>query len=234
MGYITELHCHSGEVSNCASATAQEIIDAYCAAGYTSLVLTNHFSRYTFAGTRGKFTGDPENHDERVDFFMSGYQKMKALAGDRLNILFGLELRSNRDGNDYLIYGVDEDFLRDRPNIMDTSMAALHEDINAAGGLLFKAHPFRNSEKICPPETLDGIEVFNGNVHDSRNDIALLWAKRYGLLMSSGSDFHSSGNNISGGIITDIPITNEKQLVNILKAQNLDLLHAGEYPKEKI
>ncbi len=233
MEYVTELHCHSGDVSNCATATAQEIIDEYCAAGYTSLVLTNHFSRYTFAGSYGKFHGDPEDHNDRVDFFMSGYKELKALAADRLNILFGVELRSNQDENDYLIYGVDEYFLREHPDIMDMSVTALREEINAYGGLLFQAHPFRNHMNIRPPARLDGIEVFNGNtVLDSRNDIALLWAEKYGLLMSSGSDFHhSKKDRANGGIITDVPITNEAQLVEILRRKNYTPISAGKYPR---
>ena len=236
MEYITELHCHSGEVSNCASATAQSIVDAYCAAGYTTLVLTNHFSLYTFGnGNKQKFHGDPENHDDKVDFFLEGYKALKEAAGERLCILLGLELRSNTDGNDYLIYGVDEYFLRSHPDLMDMPISGVQHEVNAAGGLLFQAHPFRNHMKITKPERLDGIEVFNGCVrHDSRNDIALLWAEKYGLLMTSGSDFHHSElDRPSGGIVTDQPITDEKQLVEILKSKKYRPLTPGEYPIEK-
>jgi hypothetical protein len=233
MEYITELHCHSGEVSNCASATAQEIVRAYCAAGYTSLVLTNHFSFYTFGfGNLQKFPGNPESHSDKVDFFMSGYHALCEAAGDRLNVILGVELRSNTDDSDYLIYGVDEYFLRSHPDLMDMPIAGVLSEVHAAGGLLVQAHPFRNHMKIQKPERLDGVEVFNGCVrHDSRNDIALLWAERYGLLMTSGSDYHHAAKDSpNGGIVTDFPITDGHQLAEVLKSKNYRLLCAGEYP----
>ena len=232
MEYITELHCHSGEVSNCASATAQEIVDAYCAAGYTSIVLTNHFSFYTFGyGNLQKFPGNPDSHGDKVDFFMRGYDALREAAGDRLNVIFGLELRSNTDDSDYLIYGVDELFLHSHPDLMDMPVSVVLQEVRAAGGLLIQAHPFRNYMKVQNPQRLDGIEVFNGCVrHDSRNDIALLWAEKYGLMMTSGSDYHhATKDRPNGGIVTDFPITDEKQLVDVLKSKNYRLLCAGEY-----
>ena len=236
MEYKTELHCHSGEVSNCASATAQEIVDAYCAAGYTSLVLTNHFSFYTFGyGNRQKYPGNIEDHSEKVDFFMSGYRALKEAAGDKLNILFGLELRLNKDDNDYLIYGVDEYFLRSHPDLMDMPLSGVQEEVHAAGGLLIQAHPFRNNMKIVKPERLDGVEVFNGCIrHDSRNDIALLWANKFDLMMTSGSDYHHADEDEpNGGIVTDFPINDEQQLIKVLKSNNYRPLNKGEYPVEK-
>ena len=40
--YKTELHCHTVEMSGCASETAAAMIDKYVACGYTTVVLTNH------------------------------------------------------------------------------------------------------------------------------------------------------------------------------------------------
>ena len=234
MEYVTELHCHSGEVSNCASATAQQIVDSYCAAGYTTVVLTNHFSRHTFGySSLQKFKGDPENHDDRVDFFLSGVEALKEAADGKLNILLGAEVKLNTDDNDYLVYGIDEYFLRFHENIMEMRVASLYHEIEAIGGLLIQPHPFRNSVRITKPENLHGIEVFNGSVgHDSRNDVALLWANKYGMRMTSGSDLHHvDRNKPNGGIVTDFPITSEEQLVQVLRSNNYKLLHAGEYPK---
>ena len=43
MEYIYETHCHSAQCSLCAKSSAQALVYAYHKAGYTGLVLTDHF-----------------------------------------------------------------------------------------------------------------------------------------------------------------------------------------------
>lgn len=65
-----------------------------------------------------------------------------------------------------------------------------------------QAHPFRNGLKIVDPKHLDGIETYNGNPrHDSRNEIAKAWAQKFGMLETSGSDFHEREDFARGGVI---------------------------------
>lgn len=220
MSYKTELHCHSTTVSNCASAEPETIVETYLAHGYTTVVLTEHYSCHTF---KNKKHGDRTGHtnDERVDFFMGGVRALREAAGDRLHILQGCELRLNTDDNDYQIYGDSEDFLRANPDVMDIPVAELSRRVRAAGLLLIQAHPFRNEMRVVDQRLLDGVEVYNGAVgHDSHNDIALMWAKRYPrLIETSGSDYHRISNGlVSGGIITDEPITTNAQLLEVLRS----------------
>ena len=56
MKFKTELHCHTGDVSNCGQETAEYIVSRYLEAGYTSLVVANHMSYYTFVGSRKKYS----------------------------------------------------------------------------------------------------------------------------------------------------------------------------------
>ena len=44
MQFKTELHAHTSEVSPCGHVTAPEVADRFIAQGYTSLVITNHYS----------------------------------------------------------------------------------------------------------------------------------------------------------------------------------------------
>ena len=44
MQYLTELHAHTNGVSSCAHHTPEEVVDLYVANGYTTLVLTNHYT----------------------------------------------------------------------------------------------------------------------------------------------------------------------------------------------
>ena len=190
MSYITELHCHTAEISACATVPTKEIAELYAKHGYATLTVMNHLSRFTFAPEKSKYHGS-DDWNEKIDFFMSGYHLMKEAADGRFNVLWGIELRLNTDENDYLIYGVTEEFLRSHPDIMNLSVKALSELIHAEGLLLFQAHPFRNSIRVVKPTLIDGIETYNGHPgHDSRNNIAILWAEQFGLKQISGTDFH--------------------------------------------
>ena len=165
------------------------------------------------------------NLDEKIDYYLGGYNDLREAADGKLNVLLGTELRSNHDDNDYLIYGSSEELLRSIPEMMDVPLPELIPEIHKHGALFFQAHPFRNSMRITRPALLDGIEIFNGHLdHDSRNDIAELWAKKFGLLTSSGSDFHYPDQDICAGIVTDEPITDNRQLVEIIKTQNFEMI----------
>ena len=182
MQYKTELHCHSSEVSPCADLTVAEVTERYIAAGYTTVVLTNHYcdSVINNAG---------ETWEEKIGHYLSAYHAMKEYAGDRLNILLGCELRFTENHNDYLVFGMTEEFLREYPELHTMKLKSFSELSRKMGFLLIQAHPFRNRMTVMPPKYLDGIEVFNGHHgHDSRNQLADALAKRYGLLRTSGSE----------------------------------------------
>ena len=80
--------------------------------------------------------------------------------------------------------------------------------------------------RVVKPELLDGVEVYNGSTsHDSRNDIALMWAERHGLIKTSGSDYHNVELGlISGGIVTDEPIRTNSELLDILRTGRYTML----------
>lgn len=216
--FKTELHCHSNDISSCARVSTQDIINKFCEAGYSTLVLTNHFSQYTY-----DFVG-AKSWDEWIDKFVGAYEKLKNEALGKLNILLGLELRLNDSDNDYLVFGATEEFLRKIPHVFDLWPEDFHRLANENGCLFVQAHPFRNHMKIKRPDCLDGVEVFNGHFgHDSRNDIAELWAEKYNLIKTSGTDFHYNDSPANGGIFTEKEITTLEQLVEILKSGNYTL-----------
>ncbi len=222
--YKTELHLHSAEVSDCARTYSNRIADIYANAGYSTVVIANHMSEYTY---RSKRTGAyPEmTWDEKVDFYMNGYHALKEAANGRFNVLLGMELRFYGGANDYLIYGMTEEFMRSHGDLMAYPLKELKPLLNENGMLIFQAHPFRNSMKVTNPALLDGVEIFNGHVkHDSRNDIAELWAKKFNLLVSGGSDFHFEDQTPNAGILTDFEIKDVNTLVETLKNGNFELI----------
>ena len=241
MQYKTELHAHTSDVSRCAKMAPEDVAERYIAAGYTTVVVTNHYAEYIFDG-KGSW-------EECINAYLSGVRRMREQAKGRLNILSGAEVRNYYSKNDYLLYGADEDFLRKHQNLHRIDVKDLSKLARENGVLLVQAHPFRNNMTVTDPKFLDGIEVFNGSPHtESRNNVADAWAKSNGLLRTSGSDFHGGcfikvdgkrvwhpcsddiyGNHhtISGGILTNQPITSQEQLKSILRDGSYSLICEG-------
>ncbi len=216
--FKTELHCHSNDISECARVNTTDIINKFTSKGYSTLVLSNHFNLGTM-----RYVG-ASSWDEWVDKYISGYEKLKRDAQGKMNILLGMELRFNENVNDYLVFGITEEFLRKYPDMLDMSPHSFHEIARENNCLFVQAHPFRNGMTVIRPDALDGVEVFNGHFgHDSRNDIAKMWAEKYNLIMTSGTDFHYNDSPANGGILTENEITTMSQLIEVLKSGNYNL-----------
>lgn len=226
MSFLTELHCHSAPVSACADITPAEIVQKYTDAGFATVTVADHLSRVTFSP---KNYSGADDWNAKIDYFLSGYRAVKEAAGERLNVLLAAELRLNRHrATDLLVYGVTEEWLRAYPDLLDTNLKTLSSRVHSAGLRLYQAHPFRNGMEICDPTLLDGYEIHNGHLgHFSRNDMAELWAARFGLPGTSGSDMHHPDSEITGGILTDSPITDNKELLRVLDAGCYTLLKSG-------
>ncbi|MBO5270691.1 MAG: hypothetical protein J6B77_07890 [Clostridia bacterium] len=227
--YKTELHCHTAEVSDCGQVSARVLTKSYVEHGYTTVVLTNHLSKFTYKNSR--FDHSDWSWKQKIDFYMDGFHRFEETAAGKLHVILGCELRSNLDNNDYLLYGVTEDFLRSLPDMMDERLVVVREELHSIGGLIYQAHPFRDTMTVKRPARLDGIEVFNACNRGFRNVIADQWAEHYGLLKSSGSDFHATYQTICGGIETEAPITCREELVASLRDPSVRLL--GD-PYEKL
>ena len=62
-----ELHAHCCETSLCGHVPAEELVKSYSGAGYTGLVLTDHYNEKTLDA----LTGTPE---EMVEKWLRGYE----------------------------------------------------------------------------------------------------------------------------------------------------------------
>lgn len=220
MSYKTDLHCHNAEVSDCANAYSDLVAEKYIRQGYTTVVLTNHLSEKTFIK-------HPELNtwDKKITFFMSGVEALRKASCGKFNVLFAAEVRMRENRNDYLVYGITEEFLRRTPNILDISIKELSALCRENGFLLIQAHPFRDDMKIVKPTLLDGMEVYNAQSSRApRNDIAFQWASRYNLIMTSGSDHHDPDDVLAAGIRTPFPITSMDMLIRVLKSRSYELI----------
>ena len=192
--YLYDLHIHTSESSACGETCAADIVARYKGLGYDGIVITDHVGESALRN-RG------ETYDEKITDVLKGYRAAKALEDENFTVILGMELRFRENDNDYLVYGIDEDFLR-RVNLTEfekpADFVAVAKENNLA---FFQAHPFRDGMTVLNPTILDGVEGYNGHGgHDSRNDIALAWAKKFGVRMISGSDFHYVSKAEPGGV----------------------------------
>lgn len=216
MKYKYELHCHTGCVSRCGRVEPEEIVKLYKSKGYNGIVVTDHYSPMTFTPN-----WCPQ---KQIDFYLSGYRRMKAAAGDDFTVLLGIELRHYFTANDYLIYGIDEDFLYSSGNLMKPWEKEVFRLVKERGYLIYQAHPFRVGIRRCDPDYIDGVEIYNGKTGKAENQKAFEWAKENNKLMVSGSDFHTVKNLARGGIITDNPVKNNNDLLNVLRSQKFEMI----------
>ncbi len=217
--FKTELHLHSRDVSRCARVDVDTIIKKYSDGGYSTVVLTNHFNK----GTSNDW--GCKDWTEFVDMVIGAYNKLKDAAKGKLEVLLGIELRFNENMNDYLVYGITEKFLREHEYIYDMNAYEFSKLAKENSLLFIQAHPFRSGMTVTDPRILDGVEVFNGHMgHDSRNDIANMWADKFGLIKTSGTDFHYADVPTNAGILTEEKITDISQLVDVIKSGKYTLI----------
>lgn len=214
MLYKTDLHCHTSELSGCSSESASDTVKRYAELGYTSVVITNHFSPHEYKRSGLEYRDYVERHFQVAE---DAAEKMNG----KLNVIPGLELRINSSCNDYLVFGATREVLWGIPDVFRTELSELHDCLSAAGCLIIQAHPLRLGMTVVRPEHIDGYEVLNthGN-HQNHNDIAMLLAKSAGgerKILTAGSDHHDAWQTPTSGIMTEEPVACASQLVSVLK-----------------
>ena len=206
-GFLYEMHLHTAEVSTCGRVPAEEAMRLYRQEGYAGVVVTDHLNDITFGRMKHA------SWRRKIAYFLRGYQLCKALETERFTVLLGAELRFRGSNNDYLIYGLTEEFLLRHPRLLDMNPEQFHRLAQEEGLVFIQAHPFRNGLTVVDPRYLDGVETHNGNPrHDSRNEIAKAWAQKFGLLQTSGSDFHQREDLARGGITFPQPVHTVQEL----------------------
>lgn len=225
-----ELHVHTSECDMAARCAAADIVKLYHNAGYDGLVITDHYFYVFYEWFADEVNG--ACHQKIIDRYLRGYYAARN-EGEKLGftVLPGAEVRFDGTINDYLLYGADESFFYNAPLLNKLSGLDKLMEILPADTLVVQAHPFRNKMTVCDPAPLFGIEVYNGGTEPFRNELADTFASHYGKVKTSGSDFHSEGALARGGIVTDIKIKNNADLVSVLRSGNYSLIKSGEVVK---
>ena len=217
-----EMHCHS----RCSGGGDDIVnhIEALRKKGFSGMVITNHFFRGDTKVSRALPWA------EFIDAYRGDYEKGKKIAKlYDFDLLFGIEEHIG-DGREVLVYGITPDFLYTHPEIKRADINDFVALVHRAGGLVFQAHPFRDRWYIANPTPLaelpilDGFEVYNAGNHDDENLKAEEFAKLKSCRLIAGSDAHSSKDAGRAGIISNVRLRTEKELVSCLKSGNYRIL----------
>ncbi len=220
--YKIETHLHTPNISPCGVVTAQEIVERYTAAGYAGLVVTDHYRLDVFC----RLGLDPDAAGEKLHAFLEGYRQVKHYADQAgLMTYYGAELQFTENHNDYLVFGFDDALMEDPGKICRMGVAAFSEQIRGTGAILIQAHPYRTGCVPVAPHLLDGVEAINRHdVHNNRNHLAMDYASRFQMRMTSGGDFHDPEDKCIAGIEADWLPRDNFELVKLLKSGQYRLL----------
>lgn len=219
--YLYETHLHTKEASACALITGAEQVRQYKEAGYSGIVVTDHF----FNGNSCVPKDLP--WEERIDLFAKGYENAKQ-EGDRigLEVFFGWE--SNYDGTEFLIYGLDKEWMKNHPDMLSWSIEEQYQKVHEAGGFVVHAHPYRIRPYIKEvrvyPDCIDAVEVYNvGNRNAEFDRKASDYASKYRLPETAGTDAHGY-DSCHSGMAFQHKVNNMNDLINSIKSGKYQLI----------
>jgi len=159
--------------------------------GFSGIIVTDHF----FNGN----TSVPRHlpWKEWVKQFCRGYEDARN-EGERqgFDVFFGWE--ETFDGcDDYLIYGLDKEWLMEHPESRTWTRGEQYRAVKAAGGCVVQAHPFRQHSHIrrviLSTGCVDAVEAANtGNIEQSYDALAMRYAQKLGLPVTAGTDIHDA------------------------------------------
>lgn len=226
MLYKYETHCHGSLCSACAHSRPSELVRAYHSAGYTGMVLTDHFIHGNTAVDR---TLPWETQMRRYyDAFLEAKDTAQSLDFD---VIFGLE-HAYGGGQEVLCYGIDLNFLLANPDIPRLSLEAFAQRVHGYGGILILAHPYRYGgwEISIPTGVIDGIEVYNAGNPPIKNVMAFQKTGQADWILTSGGDTHWTGNIFPdrAGICLPYRVHDSKELAAALKQRNHQWLVGGQ------
>lgn len=194
MEYLYDPHTHTKEVSSCGRLPAEDVVSLYQSRGYSGIAVTDHLHEGYISSLRCR-----DDWQACVSAYLQGYQlsKQKALVYG-MDIILGAEIRFPKSNRDFLIYGIDEDFLRRNPYLHRLGHQAFFEKFKDEV-LIIQAHPFRDFDRrgeAIRTKWLHGVETLNSNQrHDNHNSRAVALCRRNPHLLGvCGSDTHRPGD----------------------------------------
>lgn len=187
--YLYDVHVHTSDSSRCGRASGSEMAEAYAAKGYSGFIVTDHFLN---ANTCAPCD---ESWEKRVEILCAGYDSAKK-RGDELGISVFFAWEAGFEGNDFLTYGLDREWLLAHPESAELPIKEYMSLVRSSGGFVVHAHPYRIASyitmiRLCP-ELVDAVEVMNHHRSARDNSLASFYAESYQLPSTAGSDSHDT------------------------------------------
>lgn len=197
-GYLYDPHTHTAESSACADLPAARSAEYYAEKGFAGFIVTDHIHPEYVARVDTR-----HNWDDVIDHYLTGY-KIAKKRGEALglDVLLGVELRFEENENDYLLYGVDEAWLRANPYpCKETAQEFFRKHKDEI--LIIQAHPYRDGNMTVFEQAFHGVEVINGHPHhENRNELAMELCRHHAqYLRLAGSDTHEPGDAGRAGVV---------------------------------
>ncbi len=226
MSSIYEVHLHTKESSACGRTPAREYIPFYIDQGYDGLVVTDHFT--------GNPSYVPDRHapwKAQVDAYCRGYEEALEEGIRRgFKVFFGIEQQFAND--ECLIYGADKQWLLAHPDAPTWSRRKWFDEIDAIGGCIVHAHPFRVRDyvkQVTLNSCVHAVEVFNSGNTPQADIYGLAFAQKYGYPMTAGTDMHDLRSNRElYGVVFDEPWEDIFSYVRAIRAKTPFALKAGQ------
>ncbi len=211
--YKIELHAHTSPCSPCSELPPKDFISRLKSQGYDAVVVTNHF-----------YPGGPFMKTEApVSTYLADFYEAKRIGEEEdITVLLGAEFRFEENSNDYLVFGVDEAFLRETVVRLDLTFREFYEIYHAENRLICQAHPFRNGIVAMDGAHMDGIEAFNMHPgHNSRITVSARYADTENIpVLVIGTDLHHPGHEGSAALRAKTLPKNNDELVALLRSKD--------------
>lgn len=214
--YKYETHLHTFPVSKCAVAGVRESLEFYKKLGYDGVFITNHFLDGNINVDRSK------PYEEQIDFYFSDYEEGVEIGKELgIKVFCGVELSYR--GTDFLVYGLDKEWYKSHPEIMEMKKTDELSFLMENGALVIQAHPYREATYIDHirlfPRNIHGVETVNASRTDKENEMAKIYAEHYGLLKFAGSDNHAGAKKQKlAGVSFLEPVSDEIDFVEMIKS----------------
>ncbi len=231
--YLYETHLHTSQASACARYTGAEMVRAAKEYGYTGIFVTDH----NWGGNSCIDRALPWN--QWIEAYCKGYFDAKQ-EGDKLglDVFFGME--AGFEGTEFLLYGIDEEWLKANPAMHDAGVAELYSMMQKASAMMVHAHPFREEYYIPKvrlfPEFVDGVEGINathsnsestGHNNPNYDTQAIAYAAAHGLPLTAGSDIHTT-KLLGGGMAFKRRLTSSADFVKAVLSGEDYILTDGD------
>ena len=238
-----ETHCHTSPVSKCASASAEDTVSFYKQIGYDGIFITNHF----LDGNINPVVRELDYFGQ-IDYYFFDYEQA-ATIGKRigLKVFPGVEL--SYKGTDFLIYGLDKEWYKSHPEILEMKKSEELPYLMKAGALVIQAHPYREAHYIDHirlfPRSVEGVEVINSSQPWEANELTARYAEQYGLVKICGSDNHWGSNVFAklrekgyrpeiAGMSSDIRINSVRDFIGQVRNGTMKMFLMDEEGKVKV